>query len=511
MVKSQFLISFFYLITSIVSFNAESAVLYVAPNGSDEAGGTISQPFAGWAKAQAAVSAGDTVYFRAGIYTYTHGTTSCGGQTGNVSAVVLNKSGSSGKLIHYLAYPGELPVFDFSGVKDDCRIKGVEVAGNWIHLRGLEIKGVPQNNNLNHESWGVWITGNNNIFEQLNLHHNMGPGLFIQKGEGNLVLNCDSHDNYDPLTSNGAGESSDGFGCHTTTVGTVGNVFRGCRAWWNSDDGFDCITCSSPVLIENCWNWLNGYLPGTTTSSGNGNGFKLGGFGNPPSKYPSNIPVHTIRNCLAFLNKSAGIYQNHHPVPNIYYNNTSFNNRAAGFNLLGYDLTAGADAGMGKLRNNVSFGGTAVSNGSGSSVDAADNSWNISSFTVSNNDFLSVDTSGIYGPRKADGSLPDLKFLRPAKTGKLIDKGIDIGLPYSGAAPDLGAYEYQDISGIAVGSRNLSLRSTKHKSFGKAILYDLSGRQLTSQTASKKQSNSICLIKFPGEHNCKVILSGSLY
>ena len=72
---------------------------------------------------------------------------------------------------------------------DDCRIKGFDVTGSWIHLKGLEITGVKQNNKLNAESWGVWISGSNNTFEQLNVHHIMGTGLFINGGGGNLVLN----------------------------------------------------------------------------------------------------------------------------------------------------------------------------------------------------------------------------------------------------------------------------------------------------------------------------------
>ncbi len=45
------------------------------------------------------------------------------------------------------------------------------------------------------------------------------------------------------------------------------------------------------------------------------------------------------------------------------------------------------------------------------------------------------------GPRKADGSLPDLKLLKLVSTSDLIDKGINVGLPYSGTAPDIGAFE----------------------------------------------------------------------
>ncbi|MGO4760044.1 right-handed parallel beta-helix repeat-containing protein, partial [Streptomyces sp. 2MCAF27] len=190
---------------------------------------------------------------------YTHGINSCKSQTDRVDAITLNKSGSSGNQIHYLAYPGEKPVLNFSRMTDDCRIKGFDVTGSWIHLKGLEVTGVPQNNNLNHESWGIWISGSNNTFEQINTHHHMGPGLFIQNGGGNLVLNSDSHDNYDPNSSGGAGENADGFGAHIS-ANNPGNVFRGCRAWWNSDDGFDLINAYSSVTIENSWAWRNGYI-----------------------------------------------------------------------------------------------------------------------------------------------------------------------------------------------------------------------------------------------------------
>lgn len=48
------------------------------------------------------------------------------------------------------------------------------------------------------------------------------------------------------------------------------------------------------------------------------------------------------------------------------------------------------------------------------------------------------------GPRphgQADGGLPMLPHLRPAANSALIDKGTNAGLPYTGSAPDLGAFE----------------------------------------------------------------------
>ena len=45
-------------------------------------------------------------------------------------------------------------------------------------------------------------------------------------------------------------------------------------------------------------------------------------------------------------------------------------------------------------------------------------------------------------PRNADGSLPTINFLKLAAGSDLIDKGVNVGIAYTGIAPDLGAYEY---------------------------------------------------------------------
>ncbi len=44
-------------------------------------------------------------------------------------------------------------------------------------------------------------------------------------------------------------------------------------------------------------------------------------------------------------------------------------------------------------------------------------------------------------PRQADGSLPANGFARLVAGSDLIDQGVDVGIPYLGAAPDLGAFE----------------------------------------------------------------------
>jgi hypothetical protein len=414
---------------------------YVATKGSDSAAGTEDAPWASIAHAQSTAAAGDTVYIRGGTYSITAGSNTCSGQTSTVNAIALTKSGTANNLIKYWAYAGENPVFDFSDLQADCRVKGFDVTGNYIHMRGITVTGVKQRNNQNHESWGVWISGSNNIFELLDIYHIDGTGLFIQNGSNNLVLNCDSHENFDPLTSNGACESGDGFGAHIS-ANNPGNLFRGCRSWFNSDDDYDLINAFSVVTIENCWAWHAGYRYDTGAGCGNGNGFKCGGYGTDTSTFPANPPVHVIRNNLSVGNRAAGFYANHHPGTITFYNNTSFGNNPD-FNMLGMS-TSGANITVGTYRNNLAVSGSLTSNAT--NPDDNNNSWTLP-VTASTADFQSTTETGLDGPRQADGSLPDLANFHLATASDLIDTGVDVGLPFNGSAPDLGCFE----AGGAVG------------------------------------------------------------
>jgi hypothetical protein len=52
-----------------------------------------------------------------------------------------------------------------------------------------------------------------------------------------------------------------------------------------------------------------------------------------------------------------------------------------------------------------------------------------------------MDIDELLKPRKADGSLPDVKYFKLVDDSELIDAGVDVGLPYNGSAPDIGAFE----------------------------------------------------------------------
>ena len=222
---------------------ARAAEYYVAPTGSDTAAGTMAAPFATVTRGQTAASAGDTVWIRGGVYMFSGTTVTVG--------VNLSKSGGTNNPIKYFAYPGETPIFDFYNLKPQQRVTGFNVQCNWVHLKGLEVRGIQQQ--VTGDCWGVRLQGSNNVVEAMNIHHGQAPGVFITSGANNLILNCDSHENYDPLEGGGNG---DGFGCHSSGGG---NVIRGCRAWSNSDDGYDFINASGSCTVENSWSWSNGY------------------------------------------------------------------------------------------------------------------------------------------------------------------------------------------------------------------------------------------------------------
>jgi len=68
------------------------------------------------------------------------------------------------------------------------------------------------------------------------------------------------------------------------------------------------------------------------------------------------------------------------------------------------------------------------------------NSW-LDPFYVNADDFVTLIDSMASAPRKSDGSLPDIEFMNLAIGSDLIDAGVDLGIPYFGSAPDIGAFE----------------------------------------------------------------------
>lgn len=406
---------------------------YVATNGDDTSPGTLDKPFKSWSKAWSVVVAGDLVYVRGGVY-YPDPNKYC-------SIILAGKNGEPGKYIRFFAYPGETPVLDCSNISYVGELRGVKFKGDYCYFKGLEIRGIPQfQSPLTGK--GFFCVGfsaydcNNNVFENLNIHNNGCSGFMLTgNSNNNLLLNSDFHHNYDPYTYSSDEKPYPGGNADGVGMGSIpkdcSNIVSGCRFWWNSDDGIDLYGCEGVVIIKNCWSFWNGYQPGSYISAGDGVGFKLGKTVEPND----NTPKRIITNCIAYANRTTGFSQNSGSAMMVLYNNTAYKNHKFGYWFQDYPLKH-------IIKNNISY-----SNNNGvypecyisKESDQTNNSWN--GFIITDADFVSVDSLGIDGKRIVGNILPNINFLKLAQTSGLIARGVNVGLPFSGETPDIGAWQ----------------------------------------------------------------------
>lgn len=298
---------------------ASLKTIYVSPEGTSKGNGSPEKPL----DIQTAVNVarpGQTIAVIAGTYLMSAPVTIERGMDGTAEnpirmIAVANPTARAAE---------ERAIFDFQKQKG-----GFALGGDYWYIRGIDIA------NAGDGSAGIRIYGHNNTLDQVNAYGNGKTGISISTKESatdkkdidwpsnNLILNCTSHNNDDV-----GHEDADGFEAKLTCG--EGNVFDGCVAYNNADDGWDLYArlSSGPigaVTIQNCIAYGNGYLE-DGTNAGNGNGFKLGGDG---------IGVkHKIINSIAFNNKADGITSNSNPNV-IVENCTSYNNEKSNLNLYG--------------------------------------------------------------------------------------------------------------------------------------------------------------------------------
>lgn len=388
---------------------------YVTPDGSSSNDGSSFSSPMDLSTALDEAEAGDEVVLSGDTYTIDY-------TEGEKNTIKFSKSGESGNYITVRSEDGSIATLDFS-FPDMTWVQssyGLYVTGDYWYFKGLKIT---------HAGYqGAYVTGGYNVFENCIFYDNRNTGLEINKGgHHTTVLNCDSYYNYDPKKD---GSMADGFGPKQTQG--AGNTFVGCRAWYNSDDGFDCYDSPEVVEFEDCWAFYNGIdvwnFEDAGDFSGNGNGFKVGG------NYE--LANHVLTKCISFGNPQKGFDQNNNTGGVTMYNCTAYDN---GTNFgFGGSVTSGENH---ILKNNISLDG---SNSLSNTIES-NNSWN-DGFSVSSSDFESLDLGLATTSRNSDGSIPGTDLFRLKESSDLIDAGTDVGLDYSGSAPDLGAFEYESTS-----------------------------------------------------------------
>ncbi len=434
--------------------NVFSATWYVATNGLDANAGTINAPFATIMKAQSVAHNGDTVWLRGGTYYPTNITLYNTGP--NNPWNVINDMTNSG--ISYLAFTNELPVFDFSKVYFDPptnRVTAFLINASNCVFRSFDVVGVPiiyTNTSKPPQSECFRVNnGSWNLFDRLRMHDGHGIGWYLTDGMSNRVQNCDAYNNTG-VDSYSQG-NIDGFGCHGTKTNYVGNIFYGCRAWNNSDDGYDLINNKAKAVFDHCWSFYNGFFTNGLATGGNANGFKCGGYGISGGSYPIPPPRNLVRFCLSVGNGANGFYANFHPDGLDFINNTAIRNAPNGggngdFNMVCILTNTSRSFQIPGtnhfMRNNIGLARTDTNSVIWLNTNWCDVAYNFFTLpvTVSSNDFMSLDESLLTLPRQADGSLPYIAFAQLVSSSDLVNAGTNVGYAYVGSAPDLGAFEY---------------------------------------------------------------------
>ncbi len=297
---------FLLFLTSSLLFSRN---LFVSLKGDDENEGDFKHPFKTLQKAINSAKPGDIVYIRGGVYPL----------KGEFTA-----NGTERKPIIFRPYKNETVVFKGERKKEDK----FWIVGSYQILKNFKI--------INGETGAVFtryedFNASHNVLENIEFYGHVFGGVLITGGASyNLILNCDSHDNFDEKT---AGEHADGFAVKGFENGYPypyagdGNEFIGCRAFNNSDDGFDLWDAGGKVTIKRCLSYGNGYDRWNFTKrtgkrfEGDGSGFKLG---RNNKKYGTSF--HKVINSLAWNNKYAGFDSSENENALLIKNNVSYDN-----------------------------------------------------------------------------------------------------------------------------------------------------------------------------------------
>ncbi|MCQ2347884.1 MAG: right-handed parallel beta-helix repeat-containing protein [Paludibacteraceae bacterium] len=422
---------------------AHATTYYCSPTGTGD-GNSYATPCS-FSKGLNRISQpGDTLYLLGGQY--------------DLQKTTLNYNGTKSKMLVISGYPGEQAILDFRKVTYGTRGLQISKTSTYVHIKNLTLRYSGKNNLYNEGSYCR--------FENLDIYGSADSGCQMKGGGNNLIINCDSHDNFDyelgGLTACDFGGNADGFADKQHTGAP--NHYIGCRSWNNSDDGWDFFdrTCTG-TIIENCICYQNGpqyydmrnharyqtdkawfdqfQTPITVTTktgekktcslekyynNGNGNGFKVGG----------NYSRHdvTVHHCLAIANRVKGFDQNNDDGTMEFYNCTGYDNGAN----FGFTTKYGQNI----LVNNLSYNSRGSESYRAQTVLRNEyNSWNDAIHPAANT-FASMDTTVLLGQRQADGALPEWDLLHPLANSPLIDAGTPLTYTYYGQAPELGCYEY---------------------------------------------------------------------
>ncbi len=394
---------FFLLVLQLPVTASAERIFYVAPSGANSNPGTLNSPWQSLLFAVRKARAGDTIIVRGGVY--------------RMHEVFIDrKRGQGGRLGHYLtikAYPGEKPVLRPGSRRliinaDYVRVEGLHFIMPWrcdAFGRGLQIVNntftgpQPKYGAIEIGGWDVLVEGNVIRFSDAG-GNTRDHGIYVHRGQGitirkNRVI------------------GSKGYGIH------VFDEHKSAKpAHWAAHP-----FAIKNIVIEENYIARSQTRTGIIIAKGRGGHF-------------IRLQNITVRNNVLCNNAEFGLYIREGKNIDV-YNNTFYANKMASVFIRDPSAAGVNPAQNLKIMNNIFVSQSHVVNKSpGRDILLHNNLYNRAPRLEG-----IVDDRPVVGrPKFVDVGALDFKLLHDSPC---IDAGVNIGLPYHGTAPDIGAFEFK--------------------------------------------------------------------
>ncbi len=464
-------------VSAVCASSAGAAVWYVATTGKDYNPGTFEKPWATFRKAAESLKAGDTVYVRGG--TYYEKRTVIPANSGNaINGYITFQNFREEKVTLdgtvAVRHNPETRVFDLSG-KAYVRIIGFRMLNYIYGINSDSPRGVPAAHHL--EIRHCYINVGDPEYQR---PKGRGCGIYIRNAHDFILADLEVYDCSSGISIKGspAGESYNGQVLDVYSHDHWGNegdgiyvgerahdiLISGCRVHGTHDDGIDvrgynlvlknCVAHDNTYARNDAHGFklygidpANGANPGTNirvercVSYNNSRGMFLSGLGILNSTARSRRESHHAKrievvNCTVVNNAYGIVMENEYdryPLKPVIYNTIGKSRARSALFYLQHTPALTADFNLWWTEENtrkpIDRAGRYYSS------DQIENpripgSW----FSDTGND----EHSRSVDPLFIDEANNDFR-LRDDSPG--IDAGLDVGLPYSGPSPDMGAQE----------------------------------------------------------------------
>jgi len=415
MTRLHFWITIFILAGGII-LKSYATNYYLATNGNNNNNGSINAPWATFVHSLRSIQPGDTIFVRGGTYT-----------EGEIwIRKDLGMGGVDGQYVTIMAYPGEVAKLDGS--------RRMIVEANYIRIQGLTFINTYS---LDFPWWGD--PGTREYVEILNNHFTGHFGIPLEfcgnNGliEGNIIenQNGESHAIYLHYGTNNIIRNNQILGTYKYGI----HVYDEHK----SEDPPGFVREYHNVIIEQ----------NLITSSGTRAGIILGTSADSPSPGVI-IDSVIIRNNVIVDNATLGIYLKAWAgeIKNIeIYNNTIYGNGGDGIYLSNVHNVL--------IKNNIIVSDQGFHIGKDTQAHSVSIDHNLFWPVPLRLDNVEATNSIVADPIFID---PSNRNFWLQEGSPAIDAGVDMGLPYQGNAPDLGAFEYGIPLSVELKSFNASIK-----------------------------------------------------